>query len=83
MNEKLRKQTKQIIARLKPSKAVFTLSVNDLSTPIKVQIGRMDKTKNMIKKYGTYKNLTSNTSLVDKRIGKHTPCKHQSTLRQE
>lgn len=62
---------------------MFILSVNDLSTPIKIQIGRMDKTKNMFQKYVTYKSLTSNVTLVDKRIEKDTPCKHQSTQRQE
>lgn len=62
---------------------MFILSVNDLSTPIKIQISRMDKTKNMIQKYVTYKSLTSNATLVDKIIEKDTPCKHQSTQRQE
>lgn len=61
---------------------MFTLSVNELSIPIKIQIGRMDKTKNMVQKYVTHKSLTSNTTLIDKRIEKDIPCKHQSTQRQ-
>lgn len=64
MNEKLRKQQKNKTADLNLDIVISTVNVNDLNTPIQVQTGSLDKTKNMRQKYVIYKEIHFKYNIV-------------------